>query len=62
MRICEKHRERATETLVSQKTGTEYDLCPICIDEMAEILTENPIKGEEIGRKRTAGRPKTNKG
>jgi hypothetical protein len=62
MRVCEKHRERATETLTSKKIGTEYDLCPICEAELAEILNGKPTEGEESGRKRIAGRPKASKG
>lgn len=62
MRICEKHRERASETLVSRKTGTEYDLCPKCEAELFEILNEKPEipaeKGEELGRKRTPRKAK----
>lgn len=58
MRICEKHREKATDTLVSRKTGTEYDLCSICETELAEILHGKSDKGEEDGRRRVPGRPK----
>lgn len=52
MRVCEKHRERATETLKSLKTGTEYDLCLKCEAELAEILQEQPEKANKRGRKR----------
>lgn len=61
-RFCEKHMKRATETLFSKKTGTEYDLCPECEAELAAILQPPLGKEAEIGRKRTAGRPKTVKG
>jgi hypothetical protein len=75
MRVCEKHRERATEVLKSLIFGTEYDLCPKCLDMMRSILNgeselspdgvekiKEAIKEVENGRKRTAGRPKTTKG
>jgi hypothetical protein len=42
MRICEKHRERATEVLRSLKTGEEFDLCPQCETDLREILHEKP--------------------
>lgn len=62
MRICEKHRERATVTLKNLKDGTEYDLCPKCEAELYEILNEKPKipaeKGEELGRKRTPRKAK----
>ena len=56
MRICEKHRERAVEILISSKTGTEYDLCAVCVAELEEILQGNPEpeKVKTRGRKRTA--------
>lgn len=60
-RFCEKHMARAVDTLKSYKYGTEYDLCPTCEAELVEILTAKPTEGEEIGRKRVAGRPKTAK-
>ena len=50
---------RATQVLKSMIDGTEFDLCPTCLDELNEILQGKPVQGEEIGRKRTAGRPKT---
>ena len=64
MRICEKHRERASEILKSQKTGEEFDLCSKCEVELREILygpaaDEQPT--DEIrhnGPRRPAGRPK----
>ena len=59
MRVCEKHHTRATETLFSKKTGTEYDLCATCEAELEEILNGKSESGENIGRKRVAGRPKT---
>jgi hypothetical protein len=62
MKVCEKHWERATDTLVSKKTGTEYDLCEVCEKELAEILHEQVKQGEPDGRKRIVGRPKANKG
>jgi hypothetical protein len=40
MRVCEKHHKRATEILVSKISGIEYDLCPECSEELAEILGE----------------------
>jgi hypothetical protein len=58
LRICEKHRERAIETLFSKKTGTEYDLCSICLDELEEILSGNPTKEEKSKQKVVIGRPK----
>jgi hypothetical protein len=58
-RFCEKHMERATLTLVNRRDGTEYDLCATCEIELAEILNGKPTEGEEIGRKRVIGRPKT---
>ena len=61
-RFCEKHMKRATDTLTSRKTGTEYDICEICEDELVEIMCEKPKQGELDGRKRVAGRPKANKG
>lgn len=57
-RFCEKHMNRATDTLISKKTGTEYDLCPICEDELAEIMQGKPDKEAEYGRKRVPGRHK----
>jgi hypothetical protein len=62
MRICEKHRERATDTLLSKKYGTEFDLCPTCEVELEEILQGKPTLEKIDGRKRIAGRPKTVKG
>lgn len=38
MRVCEKHMNRAVETLVSRMTGTEYDLCDECLKELEKIL------------------------
>jgi len=32
------HRERAVETLVSKKDGTEYDLCEQCKELLTTIL------------------------
>ena len=55
MRVCEKHLCRATETLKSLRDGTEYDLCSQCLEELREILFENPPKEpkeEKRGRKR----------
>jgi hypothetical protein len=62
MRICEKHLARASDTLVSKKTGAEYDICEICEKELEQILHEQVKQGELDGRKRVVGRPKTNKG
>lgn len=45
MRICELHRERAIDTLVSRKDGTEYDLCSVCIERLHHILNGY---GEEL--------------
>ena len=50
-RFCEKHMARATETLFSKKTGTEYDLCPTCEAELEEILKKKPEKEVKHGRK-----------
>jgi hypothetical protein len=61
-RFCEKHMERAVETLFSKRDGQEYDLCSVCLQELAEILNGKPNQGEEIGRKRVPGRPKAVKG
>lgn len=48
MRVCAKHREPATETLKSYKTGTEYDLCPVCEAELEEILNGFPLSDSEF--------------
>lgn len=66
-RFCEKHMARATETLISRKTGTEFDLCPACEVEFAAILygeselsesgakkINAALKEVKRGRKRTA--------
>lgn len=39
MRVCELHRERAVETLVSLQDRVEYDLCPKCQELLHAILT-----------------------
>jgi hypothetical protein len=62
MRVCAKHWKVATETLTSRKTGTEFDLCPDCEQELEEILQGKPVMEVADGRKRTAGRPKAIKG
>jgi hypothetical protein len=51
MRVCEKHMARASDTLVSKKTGAEYDLCEHCEKELAEILHEQPKLEVKRGRK-----------
>ena len=51
MRVCLKHFAKASEVLVSQKTGEEFDLCPICEQELREILHGKP---ESDAEKRTA--------
>jgi hypothetical protein len=43
LRVCELHRERAVDTLVSRKTGTEYDLCEGCV-----IVLESILSGERM--------------
>lgn len=54
MRVCAKHMKPATETLKSYKTGTEYDLCPVCEAELESILNGKPKEEVKRGRKRTA--------
>lgn len=64
MRICLKHREKASETLKSMKTGEEFDLCPQCEVELREIVygpaASEPAEPEKrVDRVRgVAGRPK----
>ena len=60
MRICELHRDRAVEILVSKIDGTEYDLCPKCIELFFDILNGKPEW--ESGRTRTPGTVKKAKG
>lgn len=66
LRVCELHRERAVETLVSKKDGVEYDLCVECVALMQSILSgetekpneeEKPVSGTRRGRpcKTTSG-------
>jgi uncharacterized protein with PIN domain len=43
--------KKASETLVSRKTGTEYDLCPTCESELEEILQGKPKEEVKRGRK-----------
>jgi hypothetical protein len=50
MRVCQKHREPATITLRDLRSGTEYDLCPICAAEMEIILNGKPEE-KKRGRK-----------
>jgi hypothetical protein len=38
MRVCELHRERAVDTLTSKRDGSEYDLCPQCVELLRSIL------------------------
>jgi hypothetical protein len=38
MRVCELHRERAVETLISRQDGVEYDLCAECKKMLESIL------------------------
>jgi hypothetical protein len=52
MRVCEKHRERAIETLRSLATGTEYDLCAVCLKELSDILNEKLNENQHIEGKR----------
>ena len=56
MRVCEKHRERAVEILVSKISGAEYDLCKKCSDELAEILFESELSEEIEHQKVKRGR------
>ncbi len=64
MRICLKHREKASETLKSMKTGEEFDLCPQCEAELREIVygpatSESAEPEKRVDRVRgVAGRPK----
>lgn len=65
MRVCRKHFKEASEVLVSKKTGEEIDLCPICEQELREILNgpaDKPAAEPEkrtVGTRRPPGRPKT---
>jgi hypothetical protein len=52
MRVCELHGERAKDTLFSRKTGTEYDLCPQCLE-----LLESILGGEIINPPRMMSHP-----
>ena len=61
MRICLKHREKATATLENKRTGEEFDLCLTCEADLVEILKEKPISEVNDGRKRVPGRPKSAK-
>ncbi len=54
MRVCELHRERAVETLVSTKDKTEYDLCEKCMEMMGEILSGKTEAAKVDGRTRAA--------
>lgn len=63
MRVCELHKERAVDTLVSKRDGSEYDLCPVCIDLLYAILNgalepviepSTPQPEKRRGRGRTA--------
>lgn len=63
MRVCVKHKDKASVTLVDNRQGTEYDLCPKCFDKMAGILYDpvelsatEAAKVSEVkrGRKRSA--------
>lgn len=47
MRVCELHKERAVDTLVSKRDGSEYDLCPVCIDLLYAILNGMPIQDDD---------------
>ena len=61
MRICAKHRERAVEVLRSLMDGSEYDLCPVCADEIREILSGPPEKEVKHGRTTSKVRSNPNK-
>ena len=56
MRVCAKHREPATETLKSYKTGTEYDLCPVCEAELDGILNGQLIVIPKVQKEVKRGR------
>jgi hypothetical protein len=64
VRVCPKHFKPATESLKSLKTGEEFDLCPICEQELREIIhapADKPAAEPEkrtVGTRRPAGRPK----
>ena len=64
MRICLKHRNQASETLKSMKTGEEFDLCPQCEQELREIVygpaETVPAEPEKrvVRVRGSAGRPK----
>ena len=66
MRICRKHFKEASEILKSLKTGEEHDLCPICEQEIREIIHGKAVEPAEPepekrvnGPRRAPGRPKT---
>ena len=61
MRICIKHRMKASVTLEDKRTGTEYDLCPDCEQELIGILTEKKVIEDDDGRKRVFNSTKTAK-
>jgi len=61
MRVCLLHWERAVDTLVSKKEGTEYDLCPKCVEKLAILMTETPQKEVKGESKRPDKRRKENK-
>jgi hypothetical protein len=57
MRVCEKHWQQAVDTLVSQKSKTEYDLCEECLEELSAILGASP-KAAPTAKRTTARRKK----
>lgn len=63
MRVCELHRERAVETLVSRRDQVEYDLCEKCVDKLHHILHgEEEVKAigtRRRGTRKTASVAKT---
>ena len=50
MRVCEKHIDRAVDTLVSKKDGTEYDVCQECLTNLQEILN-GPERVSQLTRR-----------
>jgi uncharacterized protein with PIN domain len=52
---------KASVTLEDKRTGTEYDLCPDCEQELIGILTEKKVIEDDDGRKRVFNSTKTAK-
>jgi len=52
MRVCRKHREDAIESLVSTKTGEEFDLCLKCAEQLRDILHGPESEPEKPKRNR----------